>query len=217
VLRTSKRPEPANLVHCPSCDRHEPFCYSRRHRPTPKNTLRGNPGCAVGPKTPTICSTGAKGSTQTNKKSKIGFKKKGAKENRRLPWSGAPDYLVCHRTVSSAPGWINSNSPPSDFWKSHSDIIHRTVRCTTGLSGVPSGATVASATVDSNGRLTQQTVRIESEQRQKAHRTVNSDCLVHPWTVRWPLHDGSLTATYGWLLKRPSATYGWSLKTFSDP
>jgi hypothetical protein len=53
VLRTSKRPEPANLVHCPSCDRHEPFCYSRRHRPTPKSTLRGNPGCAVGPKTPT--------------------------------------------------------------------------------------------------------------------------------------------------------------------
>jgi hypothetical protein len=51
VLRTSKRPEPANLVHCPSCDRHEPFCYSRRHRPTPKSTLRGNPGCAVGPKT----------------------------------------------------------------------------------------------------------------------------------------------------------------------
>jgi hypothetical protein len=54
VLRISKRPEPANLVHCPSCDRHEPFCYSRRHRPTPKNTLRGNPGCAVGPKTPTL-------------------------------------------------------------------------------------------------------------------------------------------------------------------
>jgi hypothetical protein len=53
VLRTSKRPEPVNLVHCPSCDRHEPFCYSCRHRPTPKNTLRGNPGCAVGPKTPT--------------------------------------------------------------------------------------------------------------------------------------------------------------------
>jgi hypothetical protein len=53
VLRTSKRPEPENLVHCPSCDRHEPFCYSRRHRPTPKSTLRGNPGCAVGPKTPT--------------------------------------------------------------------------------------------------------------------------------------------------------------------
>jgi hypothetical protein len=53
VLRISKRPEPVNLVHCPSCNWHKPFCYSRRHRPTPKNTLRGNPGCAVGPKTPT--------------------------------------------------------------------------------------------------------------------------------------------------------------------
>jgi hypothetical protein len=53
VLRISKRPEPVNIVHCPSCNWHEPFCYSRRHRPTPKNTLRGNPGCAVGLKTPT--------------------------------------------------------------------------------------------------------------------------------------------------------------------
>jgi hypothetical protein len=53
VLRISKRPEPVNAVHCSSCIRHEPFSYSRRHRPTPKNTLRGNPGCAVGPKTPT--------------------------------------------------------------------------------------------------------------------------------------------------------------------
>jgi hypothetical protein len=53
VLRISKRPEPVNIVHCPSCNWHEPFCYSRRRRPTPKNTLRGNPGCAVGPKTPT--------------------------------------------------------------------------------------------------------------------------------------------------------------------
>jgi hypothetical protein len=50
VLRTSKRPEPVNLVHCPSCDRHEPFCYSCRHRPTPKNTLRGNPGVRSDPK-----------------------------------------------------------------------------------------------------------------------------------------------------------------------
>jgi hypothetical protein len=29
------------------------------------------------------------------------------------------------------------------------------------------------------------------------------------------LHDGLLIATYGWLLKRPSATYGWSLKTLA--
>jgi hypothetical protein len=57
VLRISKRPEPVNTVHCSLCIRHEPFSYSRRHRPTPKNTLRGNPGCAVGPKTltPALC------------------------------------------------------------------------------------------------------------------------------------------------------------------
>jgi hypothetical protein len=30
------------------------------------------------------------------------------------------------------------------------------------------------------------TERAESEQRQKAHRTVNSDCPVHHRTVRWP-------------------------------
>jgi hypothetical protein len=35
----------------------------------------------------------------------------------------------------------------------HSTIIHRNVRCSTGLSGVLSGATVASATVEFNGRL----------------------------------------------------------------
>jgi hypothetical protein len=44
--------------------------------------------------------------------------------------------------------------------------------------------------------------------------------LRHPYRANQldpSLHDGSLTAIYGWLLKRPSATYGWSLKTFSDP
>jgi hypothetical protein len=40
------------IVHNFSCALHEPSSYSRQHRPTPKNTLRGNPGCAVGPKTP---------------------------------------------------------------------------------------------------------------------------------------------------------------------
>jgi hypothetical protein len=58
VLRISKRPEPVNIVYCPSCLWHEPFCYSRRHHPTPKNTSRGNPGCAVGPKTPTAGAPG---------------------------------------------------------------------------------------------------------------------------------------------------------------
>jgi hypothetical protein len=47
-----------------------------------------------------------------------------------------------------------------------------------------------SATVDSNGNLKSATVCGQFAQsqsrRQKAHRTVNSDCLVHYRTVRWP-------------------------------
>jgi hypothetical protein len=48
----------------------------------------------------------------------------------------------------------------------------------------------SSATVDSNGNLKSSTVRGQCAQsqsrRQKAHRTVNIDCLVHHRTVQWP-------------------------------
>jgi hypothetical protein len=37
-------------------------------------------------------------------KNKLGFKRKEQKGNRSVPWSGAPDCPVCHRTVSGAPG-----------------------------------------------------------------------------------------------------------------
>jgi hypothetical protein len=43
-----------------------------------------------------IHSTGAKGSTQTNQKNKLGLKRKEKKGNQRLPLSGAPDRPVCH-------------------------------------------------------------------------------------------------------------------------
>jgi hypothetical protein len=54
--------------------------------------------------------------------------KKGAKETEENP-------SLAHRTVSGAPGWINSNSPPSGFWKNHSAITHRTVRCAMRSNG----------------------------------------------------------------------------------
>jgi hypothetical protein len=92
--------------------------------------------------------SGAKGSTQTNKKIRVRVQKKGAKETEEDPG-------LVHRTVSGAPGWIDLKLLTFGFLQTHSAIIHRTVRCATGLSGVPSGAMVASATVDSNGRLTQ--------------------------------------------------------------
>jgi hypothetical protein len=46
------------------------------------------------------------------------------------PWSGAPDCLVAHRTVSGAPGDFAQNSSASGNSQSRRAIIHRTVRCT---------------------------------------------------------------------------------------
>jgi hypothetical protein len=60
-----------------------------------------------------------------------------------------------HRTVFGAPGRSTPNLPPSGFWECLSAIIHRTIRCSTRLSGVPCRATANSA----NGRL--QKVNIE--------------------------------------------------------
>ena len=61
-----------------------------------------------------------------------------------------------------------------------------------------------SATVDSNGNLKSATVRGQFAQsqsrRQKAHRTVNSDCLVHHRTVRWPhLSELQRSNPNGWV------------------
>jgi hypothetical protein len=46
-----------------------------------------------------------------------------------MPWSGAPDCPVCHRTVSGAPGTPTPNCSPSGNSGGRSAIIHRTVRC----------------------------------------------------------------------------------------
>jgi hypothetical protein len=74
-----------------------------------------------------------KGSTQTNKKIKLGFKKKGAKKPKcALVWrtrlSGVPpDSVRCTRTYSCELATFG-------FLRSRSAIIHRTVRCTSGAT-----------------------------------------------------------------------------------
>jgi hypothetical protein len=84
---------------------------------------------------------------------KNGFKwKEQRKPKAALVWrtglSGVPpDSVRCTRVDQL-------NLASFGFSGSHSAIIHWTVRCSTGLSGVPSEATVASATVEFNGRLT---------------------------------------------------------------
>jgi hypothetical protein len=76
-----------------------------------------------------------KGSTQTNKRLKIGFKYKGAKKP-RVPWSGAPDCPVCHRTVSGAPGPYSLKLATLGFLRARSAIIHWTVRCDSGVTAI---------------------------------------------------------------------------------
>jgi hypothetical protein len=73
-----------------------------------------------------------------------------------VPWSGAPDCPVCHRTVSGAPTdsvrctrELNSELLTFRNSGSRSAIIHRTVQCSTGLSGVPAEQRLLRA----NGRL----------------------------------------------------------------
>jgi hypothetical protein len=105
-----------------------------------------------------------------------------------VPWSGAPDCPVCHRTVSGVRCTRDSNSELLTFGNSggRSAIIHRTVRWRTGLSGVPAEQRLLHA----NGRLQKALNALQcapkSEQSQVAHRTVNSACPVHHLTVRCP-------------------------------
>jgi hypothetical protein len=69
-------------------------------------------------------STGAKGSTQTNKKIQVRVQKKGAKETEENPglahWTVRCAIGQCpvhHRTVSGDQGRTPSNLPPSGNWK----------------------------------------------------------------------------------------------------
>jgi hypothetical protein len=64
--------------------------------------------------------------------------------SQKAPWSGAPECLVCHRTVSGAPSEsvrctraLEAELLTFGKMEGRSAIIHRTVRCHTGLSGVP--------------------------------------------------------------------------------
>jgi hypothetical protein len=63
-------------------------------------------------------------------------------------YSGAPDCPVCHRKVSGAPGPYRVQAATLGFSQACSAIIHRTVRCATRLSSVPSGNGYLCSTVD---------------------------------------------------------------------
>jgi hypothetical protein len=109
------------------------------------------------------------------------------KESKRLPkcalvWrtglSGVPpDNVRCTRELHSELLTFRNSG-------SRSAIIHRTVQCSTGLSGAPVEQRLlqrqrSSATAVNALQCTQ-----KSEQSQKAHQTVYRTCPVHHRTVR---------------------------------
>jgi hypothetical protein len=112
-------------------------------------------------------------------------------------WTGAPDCPVCHRTVSGAPCPYNSEAATLGKTQTRSAIIHRTVRCTNGLSGEPAGNGYPAC----NGRLWQ---RHSARQKSKQRVRGALDCPVHHQTVRChkktkaPTVNCSQTLTVGW-------------------
>jgi hypothetical protein len=95
----------------------------------------------------------------------------------RTGLSGVPsDSVRCTRE-------INSELATFGNFRSHSAIIHRTVRCAKRSNGYMRQQSSAMATVNSE----QCRLRAQSQsRRQIAHRTVNRTCPVHHRTVRWP-------------------------------
>jgi hypothetical protein len=88
--------------------------------------------------------------------------------------------------VSGAPGNSNSELASLGNSGSHSAKIHQTVRCYTGLSGVPAEQRLLQRQRSSATAFNALLCAPESEQRQKAHRTVYRTCPVHHRTVLWP-------------------------------
>jgi hypothetical protein len=81
-----------------------------------------------------------KGSTQTNKRSKLGFKRKEQKKPKST--------LVWRTGLSGASGPYKSELATFGFLQRHSAIIHRTIRCPTGQSGAPAEQRLFGATVN---------------------------------------------------------------------
>jgi hypothetical protein len=87
---------------------------------------------------------------------------------------------------------LRYNSPVCPVW-------HRTVRCGTGLSGVPAEQRSPSQRSADNATVRGQFAQSQSR-RQKAHRTVNSTCPVHHRTVQWPhLSELQRSNPNGWV------------------
>jgi hypothetical protein len=134
-----------------------------------------------------IYSTGAKGSTQTNKKIQVRVQKKGTKETEENPGLAhrtvrcATEQCPVHQGRSTQTLHLRVSGEPLRYNLSDCPVWHRTVRCASGATAIERNGQLQRSSANVNSA---QTIRAESEQRQKAHRTVNSDWPVQHRTVR---------------------------------
>jgi primosomal replication protein N len=88
-------------------------------------------------------------------------------------WTSAPDSPVCHRIVSGAPCPYEDEPATPGKTEAPSAIIHRTVWCATGLSGVLAEQQLTRTTVDSVKVNSAATVQHRSQSRKlEGHQTV---------------------------------------------
>jgi hypothetical protein len=132
---------------------------------------------------------------------------KRARDNRRQPWSGAPDCPLCHRTVSGAPPdsirctrGLHAELFTFGKTQSCSAIIHRTVRCSRNEATLNSPASeIRSAIIHrtcpvytglsgeraeqrllrANGHLQKQLMRVRARRSQARTRWHTGHSTVH--------------------------------------
>jgi hypothetical protein len=136
---------------------------------------------------------------KANNKTKKRVQTKRAKDNPKAPWSGAPDSVRCTRALDSELATVGKI-------KGRSAIIHRTVRCHTGLSGVPAEQRLLRAQRSTTTVLNALQCAPESEHAQEVHRTVYRTCPVHHRTAQRPhkseLQRSNLNGLLTWLAHR---------------
>jgi hypothetical protein len=121
---------------------------------------------------------------------------KGAKLNRRHPWSGAPDSVRCTREDSIELASFENLG-------GRSAIIHRTVRCNTGLSDVPAEQRLLRA----NDRLQKalnalQCAPARTEVRAGARRHTGQSIGLIRWPHKLELQRSNPNGWVTWLAHR---------------
>jgi hypothetical protein len=148
-----------------------------------------------------------KGSTQINKRSKLGFKSKGAKEPKcALVWrtgpSGVPpDSVRCTRTVQLRTLHLRVSLAPLRYNSPDCPVCHRTVRCTKRSNGY-----------QRNGRLqrTPANATVRAEVRAAVRGAPDSEWCLSGATRRQSSNGQNRPNPNGWVTWLAQRTVRWA-------